>query len=428
VRIRTTSIAERVVLGAVLASWTVLLGAIIRHPLFVSHDSLSNNVHVWYISDRLWHGHALPLHMPMLAGGDALAYPYAFVPWTTAALAFPLLGDWALTLWLVIGFVAVVLAALWALPEVRRGWSLATILVNPALVMAALVGQIPFLWGAAMLFGAIGCWRRGHLRWTTALAGLAMATHPVVMIPLAGVLALVAWWTATDRRAAMRRLAACLAVGLVIAAPAVVMILASPAVTQSAGRFRVVQLIRIALTRGTVFAVPLLLAAIASTTRRWVLPLVAALLALPNAVALGPMNRFAWAAPFRSPDRSIDRLIASPAFARGATYRVLGFSDGRVSMYRLVRSGARLDGEFFPESQARRSFHDRATYERVLLDRHVDQVIAWWSYDTRWRTDEHRLLVQMADRPGCADGSLAAERVFVDPSYEVFAIGPCRPS
>src|SRR5262249_24325026 len=126
--------SEAAVLGAIALSWLTVLAAVLTHHLYVGHDSLSNTAHIWYIAHRLWHGHGLPLRMPMLAQGKAMTYPYAFIPWTTAALLRPLLSDWVVTLWLVAGFVGLVVALFWAFPELRRGWAAAATLVNPALI------------------------------------------------------------------------------------------------------------------------------------------------------------------------------------------------------------------------------------------------------------------------------------------------------
>ena len=80
-----------------------------------------------------------------------LAFPYAFIPWMVAALLWPLMGEWSVTLVLGAGFVGLVLATFWAFPELRRGWWTVAVLVNPALVEALLLGQLPFLWAATML-------------------------------------------------------------------------------------------------------------------------------------------------------------------------------------------------------------------------------------------------------------------------------------
>ena len=107
----------RLLLGAVCAAWAVLLALILTHGVFVTNDSLSNYGHVWYVSERFWAGHGIPYHMPVLGHGEALAFPYSFLPWVTSAVFYPVLGDWAVTLWLVLGFLAMVGAMLWALPE-----------------------------------------------------------------------------------------------------------------------------------------------------------------------------------------------------------------------------------------------------------------------------------------------------------------------
>src|SRR5690242_10041352 len=101
-------------LFAVSVAWGVVLGLMLTHKVFVTNDSLSNYGHVWYVGDRLWSGHGIPYYMPVLGHGEALAFPYSFLPWVTAAVPYALFGDWAVTLWLVLGFLAMSGAMLWA--------------------------------------------------------------------------------------------------------------------------------------------------------------------------------------------------------------------------------------------------------------------------------------------------------------------------
>ena len=201
----------RVALIVVVLAWIVILGAMLSRRVFISHDSLSNNVHVWFISEQLWHGRGIPFHMPVLASGTAYTFPYSSIPWTVTALLWPLFKDWSVTLVLVLGFVATVWATFWALPSLRKGWWAAATLVNPSLVISPLLGQLPFLWAMAAFTFAIGFWRRGRVAWAVALTAVAQIIHPAVMMPIVGViivlwlpfeqagrrLKLVGWWAVT---------------------------------------------------------------------------------------------------------------------------------------------------------------------------------------------------------------------------------------
>src|SRR5258706_5221798 len=135
----------------VIAFWAIVLVLLLRHREVISSDTLSNYIHVWFVADRLWHGHGLPFHMPVLAHGEALAFPYGFIPWMFAVLLWPLMGEWSVTLTLGLGFVGLVLATFWAFPELRRGWGAGAVLPKPALVRGLPLRPLPFLSGPAML-------------------------------------------------------------------------------------------------------------------------------------------------------------------------------------------------------------------------------------------------------------------------------------
>ena len=80
----------------------------------------------------------------------------------------------------------------WALPEIRRGWWAVAALVNPTLVMAPIIGQLPFLWATAFFFAAIGCWRRDRRIAAVVLLTVSQATHPAILMPIA-FLVVAAW-------------------------------------------------------------------------------------------------------------------------------------------------------------------------------------------------------------------------------------------
>jgi hypothetical protein len=393
----------------VASAWAVLLALILAHPVFVTNDSLSNYIHVWYVADRLWHGHGIPLHMPPLGHGDAFAFPYGFIPWLTAALLRPLLGDWVVTLWLVVGLLGLVAAQWWAFPELRTGWWTALLLLDPMLVEGPLLGQLPFLWAAAFLFAAIALWR-GERRLLAAVAlGAAQATHPAVLLPIVGALVLARLWWEPQRR----DLLVGYALSLLIAAPATWIVLVSPSVEDASTRTLLGNFFGTVSLRAIVAGAPFIGLVLQRTWFARVPALLFAALVALNAV-LVPVrhDQFAWTALVRTPDHSLDAFIDSPAFQPAATYRILRVGDGKVGMYDLVRAGASLDAEPFPESIDRRSWASEADYVSFLRARHVDNVIVYDAYDDRYRTNEHHLLAEMAARsvpPSCAKVALRGD-------------------
>jgi hypothetical protein len=417
--------------AAVVASWVVVLFLILRHTIFLSLDTVSNYVHVWWVGDNLRAGHGIPFHMPVIGHGQALAFPYGFVPWLTAGLLWPVLGDWVVTLWIALGFVLVVTAMFWALPEIRRGWWAAAALLNPMLVLAPIVGQLPFLWAIAFLFAAIGCWRR-HRPWLAAgLCGLAQATHPAVVGPLALLLVLSWWRWELDRP----RLIRAYAVSIAIAAPAAWITVVSPVFADTPVVTTVLTFVATLIERAPVLFVPIALAAVRRNGLGWLrLPrlhheIVAATAVLVaiilNVAFLRPLGTDdAWAALNRQPDQNLSEVIRSPQFTPGATYRILRHGDEKVGMYQLLRAGAHLDSELFPESFGRRSFSSLGRYTEFLARRKVDVVIAFDDYDRKWKTNEHRLLEELAG-VGCDGLRVNVVKIHAGAHVDVYRIRPC---
>jgi hypothetical protein len=121
-----------VALALAVLGWLIVLWMYLRHRIVLSSDSMNNYSHVWWIARDLWHHGRIPWKMPVLGHGQAYAYPYGFVNWTSAALLWPLFGDWAVTLWSAVGAVGCVVATFFAFPELRRSWWAAAVLVNRA--------------------------------------------------------------------------------------------------------------------------------------------------------------------------------------------------------------------------------------------------------------------------------------------------------
>jgi hypothetical protein len=420
--------AGKIVAAVVFALWAIVLILILRHRVFVSHDSISNYGHVWWVSDHFWSGDGIPYRMPVVGHGKAFAFPYGFLPWFTAALLHPLLGDWVVTLWLVLGSVGLVAATFWTFPEIRRGWWAAITLVNPALVIAPIVGQLPFIWGSAMLMVAIGCWRRQRYVEAAILAGLGQATHPAVVLPIAMLLVLGRLKWETDKR----RLLKFYGISFVIALPATWIVFVSPVFVDSSALVIIAQFFGTLVVRAFVIAVPILLVLfqhlqkrMQEPWKRW-LPIGLFLFTLLLNPALGDLldTRYAWGALNRKPNTDLLQFVNSPKFEPNKTYRIIRAGDGKVGMYQIVRNGGHLDSEFFPESIDRRSWADPEAYSKFLRTRRVDFVIAYDSYDKTYKTNEHALLDQMS-----ADGLVActAQRVGAAPlaqatHFEVYSV------
>jgi hypothetical protein len=383
--------SQAALIGAALA-WLVLLALIARHRVFVTHDSLISYAHSWWIDRQLWHGHAIPWRMPILGHGEALTYPYGMLPWTVAGVLWPLGGEYAVTGVLVAGAVGLIAAIFWAFPEARQPWWAVLVLVNPPLIAALIGGQVPFMWACALLATGIGCWRRGDQRWAVVLVGLAQLCHAAVVLPIAAVIVLLRLKWEPHRR----RLAISYLVSLCLAVPGVVAVLQSPVFEESSLHTKVVQFAGTVLVRGLVL-VPGFAAAWPLRPRVGVLPALAAVVLSLNVVLLGPLDAsFAWLGLTRNPDPTLLRFTATPEFRPGATYRVVGGLDGKVGMYQLIRHGARLDSEFFPESIWFGNFDSRSAYSDFLVRRDVDYVIIFADANERRPTNEGTLLPAMA--------------------------------
>ena len=406
---------SRLLLAALALAWAAGLLAILTHPVFVTNDSLSNYGHAWFVSREFWDGNGIPYHFPEIGHGDALAFPYAFVPWLSAALLRPLFGDWIVTLWLVLGALGVISTTWWAFPEVRRPLAFSVILANPMLVEGAILSQLPFLWAAAFFFAAIACWRRGHAVAAVLLMALAQGNHPAVLLPLAGLM--VAGRLPWEQH--RRRLVLWYALSVALALPGVAMVFLSPVVedtnlqgllTNFAGT--------VSLRAGVIFA-PILVALALRFRPSLLLPLFVAVLALN--VVLIPIRdtTFGWQAFVRDPDTGLVPWLESPAFEKDATYRILRSRDGKVGMYQIIERGGRLDSEFFPESIDRRSWPDTEEYRAFLQKREVDAVIIYRLYDVRHMTNEHALLDELV-ATGCA------RRIEENGDFQVYQVTACR--
>jgi hypothetical protein len=428
--LRLSRLSRRALL-VVGVAWAAVLGAILRHSLFVSHDSMSNYSHVWWVAEQLRAGQGLPFHMPVIGHGEAFTFPYGFVPWVAAGVLSLAFGDWAVTLLIVLGFIALVAAMFWAVPEIRHGWWAVAALLNPTLVMAPIIGQLPFLWATAFFFVAIGCWRRDRRMAAVILAAIAQATHPAILIPIAVIV--VGVWLAFE--AHKRALLIAYGCSLLLSLPAAYLVFSSPVMEDTSLATKLANFGATLTVRIFVVAIPLVFAALQRHGLHWLpRPLVrrglepyalgAVALAIVLNVVFLPMFElgWAWAGLARKPDKTLAEFAQSADFSPGLTYRVLRAGDGKVGMYQLLKAGGRLDSEFFPESIGRHSFPNLEVYSTFLRRRGVDTVIIFSNYDDRWHTNEHALLEELVSDNRCTATRVGASVIERFERFDVYRI------
>jgi len=420
---------SRFVVALLAAAWIVVLALYLRHSIVLSSDSVNNHVHVWYIAHDLWHHGRLPWRMPVLAHGEAYAYPYGFVNWTTAALAWPVFGNWAITLWTALGTVGCIVATFTAFPELRRGWWAAAVLANPAILEALLFGQQSFAWGAMLLLFGVAAWRRGHRGWAVVLVGVGQANHAAIVLPIG--MALVAFTLVFERD--RRELLRYYGVACIPAIPAVWLVLASPTTGQTGLGLQVSNFFDTFGPRIIIVGLPVICVLLQRTGRRALAPVGIALALVGHLGLEIPLNvGQQWSALIHNgtDTASLDAYLHSPVFVPGATYRVLRGNDGKLGMYDVLRAGSRLDSELFPESMAIRSFHGPSEYASFLCDRLVDDVIHYNTYDTARHTNE-ALMIDALER--AAVNGVALRTVARGTGWKVDAVdrsgcGPRRAS
>lgn len=407
-----------IALAVLAAAWVGVLVVYLDHRIVLTSDSMNNYVHVWGIARELWHHGHLPWRMPVLGHGEAYAYPYGFANWTTAAIVWPVLGNWGVTLWTALGAIGCIGATFFAFPELRRGWWAAAVLANPCIIESLLFGQQSFAWGTALLLLGVAAWRRERPLAAALLAGLGQATHAPIVVPIGALLVLACLPFVPDRRALLRWYA----LSLLIALPAVVLVFVSPGYADATTRDRLVNFIGTLAPRCLIVAMPVIFA-LARRTRIRVFAPLALIIALSVNVAFQQTLNVDW--QWRGLTRtattvSLDNFLRSKEFVPGATYRVLrSGNDAKLGLYHVLRAGGRLDSEMFPESMAIRSFSSLSDYEQLLCNRHVDFVIAYDGYTRSRRTNELDVLKRLA---AVRNPRVRLRTVDQRPSYIVYAV------
>ena len=212
-------------------------------------------------------------------------------------------------------------------------------------------------------------------------------------------------------------------ISVIPALPAAWIVFASPVAIDASAIYTVwIELETLAL-RSLIVLIPVGLILLQKHERRRAAPMWAAGILVLGQVLTIPISGMlvGWGALVRTPDPVLAAFPTTSEFVPGATYRVLTSADAKYGPYAIVRGGARIDSEFFPESMHRGRFKDEHEYAAFLKRRTVDFVFAQHRYK-RFKSNELDLLQAMAvPQVGCIDGVLV-RAVDAEPTYDLYEV------
>ncbi len=409
---RTRLLQWTAALGPVLVLLALLIGMGVR-TIYLGADSANNYAHVWYVYESLVTSHVLPLRIPLLDSGSGLTFPYGLAPWTVGALLYGFLRDRAVTLLMVVAVSALVGTVYRT--RLRRDLVLTGIFVaNPFFLNGILTFQFSFMWSALFFFLWVVAVER---RWwvpATGLLWLTVSTHPIMGAASVGAYGLWRWRAHREER---RPLAVMAAVAGAAAVPLYLYIFGTPALSQDSLWSIATETVQTVAGRGTIVALPFLLAAMPRLARSHALRLVAVGLLAATLATIAEQD---YLGLFHNGRDVYAAYFTSPQFHPGAVYRVLEPNNQEQGAYYVMRHGGVLAQEFFSQAQFRRSF--RYAQYRAFLNLHrVDYVVFNEGYQKEFHTNELDLL-----RSLCAEG--LARVVYRDPGgrfvvYDVRAAG-----
>jgi len=383
-----TRLQFTVAVGALLGI-TFMCGVVLSKTLFLGSDSAHHYAHVWYVSDQIFHHWRLPLHVRYLESGRALTFPYGIVVYLATAIPYAVLGDRAVTVAMVAGFVFYGYAATRARPALRDPRLLTLIYINTFLIEGLVSFQFTFIWAVGFFFMCVEAVDKR--RWVAAAvwAVLAVTTHPFAGAAAVGGYTLFA---AARRPRDAVPLFTAMAIAAAIVLPYALYARTTPSVATTRESYLLGTLRYMARFRGTVVLLPLVVSMLAPVLRPLFLPAFAAM-ALVFTVRIGhkDVNTFGFgnnSHPFYG------EFIRSPQFDRELRYRVLEPNDREDGAYQLIKHGAVLAQEFFDQSQFRRWWNSPEQYSCFLGAKGVDVVLLEKDYPLKWKQNEDKILAE----------------------------------
>ncbi len=384
---------------------------ILTRSIYLADDTINNYAHVWYISDHLFGDGTIPIRFSGLDGGRAFTFPYGFAPWLVNALVYPLLGDWSVTLFLILGATSVVAGAIAVRTQMRDPWLLLLFIANPFFIDSVANGQYSFLWATAGFFVLV--WSVERRRWPLAVLALwfTVSTHPIE--GGAAVAAYVAWCAVKRPESRTPLLIAC-AIAAPFLAPELYFAIRTPAVGENTRNAIVWSIVQDLPRRGSIMGGPFLLA--------WASPILmrhyrqvgiafASVAAIGVALSAGALSGVpglraferegGYAGLVSAASNNYGAYVASGDFHAGMTYRVLSPNDREQGAYYLIRNKGVLANELFSESQHRRDWQ-QPRYQCYIAAKHIDRVVVERGYHKQFPTNEQALLDGLVARGDAA--------------------------
>jgi hypothetical protein len=357
----------------------------------------------------------------LLDDGKAVTFPYAFAPYVLGALIYPVLGNWAVSLLMVVAVAGTVWATGLARPAMRDPWLALLFVLNPFFIDSVFAFQFATLWSALFFFAFVWAFEREKNVSAAALMWLAVSSHPLMGTLAVGGYAAIGGILHPER---VRRLVLIGTPVLVALIPIYYWTLSIPSVNDDPGSWVRTTLSSIA-SRSTIFGAPFVIAWAAPWLRRHYRPALGFGFA---AAAVGVLFLGGFVHYYRSPSgyygivhSSSDtyaEYFASPQFAPGSTYRVLEPSEREDGMYRFIRHGAVLANEFFTESTMQRPW-TMDQYACYTAFKQVDYVVIEKAYEDRVHFNEGQILQSLV-----SDGKASVS--YSDPGgrFVVYNIAP----
>ncbi|HXG41801.1 MAG TPA: glycosyltransferase family 2 protein [Dehalococcoidia bacterium] len=395
------------------------------HPLFLGDDSVHHYAHIWFVGRYLAQHRSLPLHFPLLEGGQAMAFPYGLPVYVVGGLLHLALGDRAVGLMMALALVGTLAAAALLRPALRQPWPLALLLLNPFLVDAVYAFQLTTMWCA--FFFLLWAWavESGRRLLAAPLLWLAVASHPVVGMPAVAAYAAYAW---LRRREALPAVLGSAAVAAPALVPVLWMTVHTPALSETPVGTVAASVADSLSRRLTVLVLPLVVGDVWPWLRQRYLPTLGAGLAVLGvgvALATGPVQVQpgvgSYYGALHGERHLYDQFLASDAFRPGAVYRVLEPNEREDGMYRLVQHGAVLAHEFYSESVQRRNWPSLTDYRCYLARKGADYVVVERDFQRQFHTNEAALLGELV---GLGEARVA----YADPAdrFVVYGVSPVR--